>query len=1243
MKRRLPFDIDFLLESVLDTPVLVPPTRVDEIPKPVGEAESYQAPKLNVGDKILKGKFKNSSAEIKAITKDKHNHPILKTNKGNVQLFKPRIVKLMKEDPDDGFETVGDAEIGKARNQGWKLEAGEPGPWDENAVTFIIDEKTGQLVYSLVAEKSQGEAFHTHMYSTVQKYKSEIFKTGNADKYIIEDDTLGFGIVPDPKRAGKDVVWFLGVKSQDELKDTINKFKWPSGGNSRIAGGPSGRFWPEFHYISFWAPLNQAMKFKDKIFKFIGLFGEDPKKCAYEFIDKKKLYLYKNLDKSSNTSDYSPEEIKALQAKQHLDPDSKKKLRAIAQASGTEEKDLYKGFDFPAQRNAMMPALQEIVRKMIKEDPNKLNVTIGQAATLKSKGFDPKKMSNSYFDQEGTVTFIYDIEGKEMIYAESGDEGAMTHPEIGTQVMHFLHRPRLFDIQNASGGHGASISPSESADVGPGDTESTIYALNTKRAADLVRYLKDMEMPLHGDIPRNSSKFILGRFWPQNRAISFWRDKVHTMQHINEFSKLIAVYDMKPNDVVWEFIDIEHIFTYDELSSKTQIQTRSDAEQKELMAQQHLNPNAKKKLRAMDLANGMKDKNFHPGFDFPAQRDVMMPALQEIARRILRETPDAYTDTDTGKYGRWRDVDALTFITFPTFCLLSNGYGYTHQAIMASLKQCREENSTSALKSRGILCSNEKEMLKDLTVSGGALNGYFSGELNEGSDYRSSGADDNTDEEDGSDFRNMKDSLSGRLWTDKNVISFWNEQSKILKLWPQIQKMFKSFSTMLGDISNYKVDWIERSNDSDIKMTPASSITKPEAMDTNVPSTEENGQMNFIEKMFSSPDKLKSLSSEELKAAREKLHVLEPAVKNQFMKLLGQTSPGKIGQIADALGMTVAEFHSLTGLDELDTSKLRAMDLAQGMKDKNFHPGFDFPAQRDATMPALQEILAKVVKESPDYYNSEKNSVDWRQPGAVAFITFPTFCIIGSGFTHQGIMAALKKCKDSGSTRPLEETGAECSDGDALLKDLRNGTLKDYFDGPDNELEEGSDYTDKTNSYSPRVEFRDMQDSLSGRAWTKTNVISFWNKQSKVLKLWPQIQNMFSTFDAYFTELEDYNVDFLERRNDKDRPLTPASSIGSSGKEIKQKLPRTPKEDKSGQMNFINQMFDDPSSLKELSPDELKKIQAQLHVLNPEVKNQLLKLSGKFVNKASEIADALGMSVAEFNNLTRVDELNTSK
>ena len=66
--------------------------------------DSYQPPTLHTGDKILKGRFKNSPAEIKGFKKDKHNQPVLKTNKGDIQLFKPRVTKLMDKDLDEDWK-----------------------------------------------------------------------------------------------------------------------------------------------------------------------------------------------------------------------------------------------------------------------------------------------------------------------------------------------------------------------------------------------------------------------------------------------------------------------------------------------------------------------------------------------------------------------------------------------------------------------------------------------------------------------------------------------------------------------------------------------------------------------------------------------------------------------------------------------------------------------------------------------------------------------------------------------------------------------------------------------------------------------------------------------------------------------------------------------------------------------------------------------------------------------------------
>jgi hypothetical protein len=125
----------------------------------VHEADSYQPPELSVGDQILKGKFKNSPAEIKGFTLDKHNQPVLKTNRGEVQLFKPRVAKLMDKGVVED-RPIPKAESGKAialSNLG-KFHAGVDtlGKWVPERLThqFALDpDKWEHTFYSLTLKE----------------------------------------------------------------------------------------------------------------------------------------------------------------------------------------------------------------------------------------------------------------------------------------------------------------------------------------------------------------------------------------------------------------------------------------------------------------------------------------------------------------------------------------------------------------------------------------------------------------------------------------------------------------------------------------------------------------------------------------------------------------------------------------------------------------------------------------------------------------------------------------------------------------------------------------------------------------------------------------------------------------------------------------------------------------------------------------------------------------------------------
>ena len=57
--------------------------------------DTLKLPELKVGETVLVGKFKNRKAVIKGFTTDKNGHPVVQTDKGDYQVFKFRLAKLM--------------------------------------------------------------------------------------------------------------------------------------------------------------------------------------------------------------------------------------------------------------------------------------------------------------------------------------------------------------------------------------------------------------------------------------------------------------------------------------------------------------------------------------------------------------------------------------------------------------------------------------------------------------------------------------------------------------------------------------------------------------------------------------------------------------------------------------------------------------------------------------------------------------------------------------------------------------------------------------------------------------------------------------------------------------------------------------------------------------------------------------------------------------------------------------------
>lgn len=168
--------------------------------------------------------------------------------------------------------------------------------------------------------------------------------------------------------------------------------------------------------------------------------------------------------------------------------------------------------------------------------------------------------------------------------------------------------------------------------------------------------------------------------------------------------------------------------------------------------------------------------------------------------------------------------------------------------------------------------------------------------------------------------------ITGRLWPDKGIISFWNASDDVIEHWDRVEKMFDDFKHRdihIGKLENYKIDWLERARRRDSgkysPMTSASSISSKR--DTP-------RQPDFLKVLFNSPQRLPELGSDEIEALQKKLHMMNPAQKKVALNMMGKKNVKAI-EIANKLGITVAEFNHLMhqGLDEIEDEKMPNMSV----------------------------------------------------------------------------------------------------------------------------------------------------------------------------------------------------------------------------------------------------------------------------------------------------------------------------
>jgi hypothetical protein len=246
-------------------------------------------------------------------------------------------------------------------------------------------------------------------------------------------------------------------------------------------------------------------------------------------------------------------------------------------------------------------------------------------------------------------------------------------------------------------------------------------------------------------------------------------------------------------------------------------------------------------------------------------------------------------------------------------------------------------------------------------------------------------------------------------------------------------------------------------------------------------------------------------------------------------------------------------------------------------------------------------LLKSLLKESPEEViigKYARETLNWYDNVAYAFITFPTFSLICRNSTHGNILRNVNSViRDFGNTNNADElkklineffdkVHLSCSDIDAFIKDYKTGVLGNII------KKHGENWF-----LFNMPELRGSPVSLHGRAWPEKKIISCWNNLDDIKKNWDAIKSMFSHNKSKIGELNDYTVDYLDRDSTFHKKnvlldLIPAKDIkNSDGKK------------------------------STLTPEEIRDLQKKLHTLPPAEKKQAMIKLG-MVNFDAERNDA---------------------
>jgi hypothetical protein len=550
-----------------------------------------------------------------------------------------------------------------------------------------------------------------------------------------------------------------------------------------------------------------------------------------------------------------------------------------------------------------------LLESILAEDPDTVTVSDGESQVLKSKDIEVPKGSYRWFSNEGASPFFIDEERNVVVYQKGNTHGRMQSAlrrsarDAYSNAGLFLKTNKIVSVKG-----NPVIKNLKIGFFGIPNTPEGVkdYLRDTRH------YFNDLEIRGYDD----SDVVLSGRIWTKRNVISFW----NSLPIMNSHSKLIADWikslGLDPTKFAYEFLDRDGIFFAYENGKYVRANKDVDSNEKllspeemtALRKKQHIDPKAKSALTGPEYKDAHLKKAGR-GFPFAAAADAAMPALEGHIKLkdLINEDPDAVVSQEDIRIAKWTDGDAVAFI-ITKHCNIINDGGVHYDIVdtmtdlhffLARGRISTDESFQDELNSRGIKCDNI-QAFKELITTGPVA------------DYLKKGGRNASANED-MHFRKLPDTIFGRLWNKKKIISFWNETSYVVKHWDWVKRFFSGgpLYVYTGSINDYRIDWIERAHSAtSTPLTKASDVTS----DTGKP---DPNQQDFITKLFGNIEKLKSLPQEEKEKLNKKIHTLPPAKKREALLAMGYKNIKAI-DIADALGMTVAQFNNIMNVNEGD-------------------------------------------------------------------------------------------------------------------------------------------------------------------------------------------------------------------------------------------------------------------------------------------------------------------------------------